>query len=202
MSTEGAVSDAGKPVSGPFEKTKGWLDWFDKPSKPSFALPPGAVDAHCHVFGPGAEFPYAPERKYTPCDASKAQLFALRDRLGFDRNVIVQATCHGADNSAMVDALVSSERQGARNRDRQARRDRRGAEAPARGGRARGAVQFRQAAGRLHAAGRAERDRRAHRRAWLAHRRLFRGGRPARALRISFRACRRPSSSTTWAGRT
>ena len=109
MSTEGAVKDAGKPVTGPFEKTKGWLDWYEGPSKPSFSLPRGAVDAHCHVFGPGAEFPYAPERKYTPCDASKAQLFALRDRLGFDRNVIVQATCHGADNSAMVDALLSSE---------------------------------------------------------------------------------------------
>jgi 2-pyrone-4,6-dicarboxylate lactonase len=60
------------------------------------------------VFGPGAVFPYAPERKYTPCDASKAQLFALRDHLGFSRNVIVQATCHGADNSAMVDALKAS----------------------------------------------------------------------------------------------
>ena len=66
------------------------------------------MDAHCHVFGPGAEFPYAPERKYTPCDASKAQLFALRDHLGFEKNVIVQATCHGADNRAMVDALVHS----------------------------------------------------------------------------------------------
>jgi len=66
------------------------------------------VDAHCHVFGPGAEFPFAPERKYTPCDAGKAQLFALRDRLGFSRNVIVQATCHGADNSAMADACRAS----------------------------------------------------------------------------------------------
>jgi 2-pyrone-4,6-dicarboxylate lactonase len=98
-----------KPVTGPFEKTRGWLDWFDGPSKPRFALPPGAVDAHCHVFGPGAEFPYAPERKYTPCDASKAQLFALRDWLGFSRNVIVQATCHGADNRAMVDACLASQ---------------------------------------------------------------------------------------------
>src|SRR5579871_1472650 len=97
-----------KPVSGPFEKTKGWLDWYDGPSKPDFRLPPGAVDSHCHVFGPGAEFPYAPERKYTPCDASKAQLFALRDHLGFARNVIVQATCHGADNRALIDALVYS----------------------------------------------------------------------------------------------
>jgi 2-pyrone-4,6-dicarboxylate lactonase len=63
------------------------------------------VDAHCHVFGPGDRFPYAPERKYTPCDASKEQLWALRDHLGFTRNVIVQATCHGADNRALVDAL-------------------------------------------------------------------------------------------------
>ena len=91
-----------------FTKTPGWLDWYAGPSKPAFQLPPGSVDAHCHVFGPGAEFPYAPERKYTPCDASKAQLFALRDHLGFARNVIVQATCHGADNRAMVDACIAS----------------------------------------------------------------------------------------------
>ncbi len=92
-----------------FAKSAGWLDWFAGPSKPRFALPVGAVDAHCHVFGPGALFPYAPERKYTPCDASKEQLFALRDHLGFDRNVIVQATCHGSDNSALVDALKAAQ---------------------------------------------------------------------------------------------
>ena len=91
-----------------FQKTPGWLDWYNGPAKPKFKLPAGAVDAHCHVFGPGNEFPYAPERKYTPCDASKHQLYALRDHLGFDRNVVVQATCHGADNRAMVDALVNS----------------------------------------------------------------------------------------------
>ncbi len=91
-----------------FEKTPGWLDWHSDPSRPRFAVPAGAVDAHCHVFGPAAEFPFAPERKYTPCDASKQQLFALRDRLGFTRNVVVQATCHGSDNRAMVDALRSS----------------------------------------------------------------------------------------------
>jgi 2-pyrone-4,6-dicarboxylate lactonase len=91
-----------------FQKTPGWLDWCAAPSKPEFKVPPGSVDAHCHVFGPGAQFPYAPERKYTPCDASKQQLYALRDYLGFARNVVVQATCHGADNRAMVDALVHS----------------------------------------------------------------------------------------------
>ena len=91
-----------------FEKTPSWLDWYSGPSKPRFKLPAGAVDAHCHVFGPGDVFPYAPERKYTPCDASKEQLFALRDHLGFDKNVIVQATCHGSDNRALVDALKAS----------------------------------------------------------------------------------------------
>ena len=91
-----------------FTKTPGWLDYYAGPSRPRFRLPAGAVDAHCHVFGPGAVFPYAPERKYTPCDAPKEALFALRDHLGFDRNVIVQATCHGTDNRALVDALRAS----------------------------------------------------------------------------------------------
>jgi 2-pyrone-4,6-dicarboxylate lactonase len=56
--------------------------------KPRFKLPAGSVDAHCHVFGPG-EQSFAPERKYTPCDASKQQLSHC-DHLGFARNVIVQ----------------------------------------------------------------------------------------------------------------
>ena len=85
-----------------------WRVFHPSPSVPEFRLPPGAVDAHCHVFGPGSEFPFAPQRKYTPCDASKDQLWALRDHLGFARNVIVQATCHGQDNRALVDALQAS----------------------------------------------------------------------------------------------
>jgi len=92
-----------------FTKSAGWLDWYQNPSKPTFKLPKGAVDTHCHVFGPGYEFPFAPERKYTPCDASKEQLFALRDHLGFDKNVIVGASCHGTDNRALVDALIHSQ---------------------------------------------------------------------------------------------
>jgi 2-pyrone-4,6-dicarboxylate lactonase len=87
---------------------KDYLPFCANPSKPAFVPPPGAVDAHCHVFGPADRFPYAPERKYTPCDAPKEKLFELRDFLGFTRNVIVQATCHGTDNRAMVDAMLSS----------------------------------------------------------------------------------------------
>lgn len=84
---------------------KDYLPFHPQPSKPTFSVPAGAVDAHCHVFGPGEQFPYSPKRKYTPCDASKHQMFALRDHLGFSRNVIVQASCHGTDNAALIDAL-------------------------------------------------------------------------------------------------
>ena len=186
MSTEGQG-----PVSGPFEKTKGWLDWFDGPSKPRFALPAGAVDAHCHVFGPGAEFPFAPERKYTPCDASKQQLFALRDRLGFARNVDRAGDLPRRRQQRDGRRLPVERRPGARRRDRQARRRRRGVAAAARGRRARRALQFRQAAGRFHAARRTDGDRRAHRQARLACGDLFRGGRPAGALGFLHRAADR-----------
>lgn len=98
-------------MTAPFTPDPDWLAYHPNPSRPTFRLPANAVDAHCHVFGPGGQFPYAPERKYTPVDAGKDKLFALRDFLGFDRNVIVQATCHGADNAAMVDALRAAGRQ-------------------------------------------------------------------------------------------
>ena len=86
-----------------------YIPFHPNPSRPRFAPPAGAVDAHCHVFGPAARFPYAPERKYTPCDAPKEKLFALRDFLGFARNVIVQASCHGTDNAALIDALDAAD---------------------------------------------------------------------------------------------
>ncbi len=95
-------------MSTAFVKDADWLDWCATPTTPTFVVPAGAVDAHCHVFGPGDTFPFAPERKYTPCDASREQLFALRDFLGFDKNVVVQATCHGSDNSALLDVLEHS----------------------------------------------------------------------------------------------
>jgi predicted TIM-barrel fold metal-dependent hydrolase len=78
---------------------------FSKRRKPAFKLPPLATDAHCHVFGPGDVFPYAPNRRYTPEDAPKEMLKALHDHLGLTRAVIVQASCHGSDNRAMLDAL-------------------------------------------------------------------------------------------------
>lgn len=82
--------------------------WTLTPSKPAYVPPAGAVDAHCHVFGPQGEFPFSPKAKYLPQDAGPDKLFALRDHLGFARNVIVQASCHGTDNSATLDAIAKS----------------------------------------------------------------------------------------------
>ena len=82
--------------------------WTPEPSKPRYTPPPGAVDAHCHVFGPMADFPFSPAAKYLPQDAGPDLLFALRDRLGFARNVIVQASCHGIDNAATLNAIARS----------------------------------------------------------------------------------------------
>ena len=85
------------------------VSWHPNPSKPRYVPPPGAVDAHCHVFGPMAEFPFSARAKYLPEDAGPEKLFALRDHLGFSKNVIVQASCHGTDNSATLNAIAKSD---------------------------------------------------------------------------------------------
>lgn len=85
------------------------VSWHGNPSKPRYTPPPDAIDAHCHVFGPAAQFPFSAKAKYLPEDAGPDTLFALRDHLGFARNVIVQASCHGTDNAATLDAIAKSE---------------------------------------------------------------------------------------------
>jgi len=76
---------------------------------PKFRAPAGACDSHCHVFGPGKVFPYSSTRKYTPPDSPKEKLRELHDALGIERAVIVQASCHGTNNAAMLDAIASSD---------------------------------------------------------------------------------------------
>jgi predicted TIM-barrel fold metal-dependent hydrolase len=87
-----------KTCQGPDPNTK----------RPSFKAPPGACDAHCHVFGPASKFPYAPDRTYTPPDAPFEKFEELQKILGLTRAVMVQATCHGTDNSATLDAIARS----------------------------------------------------------------------------------------------
>ncbi len=78
------------------------------PVRPALVLPPGACDAHCHVFGPAAKFPYAADRSYTPPDAPVENLRKLHARLGISRAVIVHASCHGTEMDVTLDAIASS----------------------------------------------------------------------------------------------
>lgn len=75
------------------------------PKEPDVRLPAGSCDAHCHIFGPGDVFPYAPERTYDPPDVSRHDLRRRHDHLGLDRAVIVQSACHGTDHAGLLDAL-------------------------------------------------------------------------------------------------
>ena len=73
---------------------------------PVFKAPAGACDAHCHVFGPHERFPYHPKSTYHPPDGPAEKLAELHQILGIDRAVIVQASCHGSDNRAMLDVIA------------------------------------------------------------------------------------------------
>jgi predicted TIM-barrel fold metal-dependent hydrolase len=76
--------------------------------KPKFRPPPLACDAHCHIFGPGAKFPYAPDAPYHPPDSPFESLQKLHAILGIERAVIVHASCHGADMRVTLDGIARS----------------------------------------------------------------------------------------------
>jgi len=83
------------------------LSYLPSPSRPRLKLPPGACDAHVHVFGAQVRFPFAPGRSFTPCEAPKESLFALHALLGIERCVVVQSNAHGLDNSVTEDVLAA-----------------------------------------------------------------------------------------------
>jgi predicted TIM-barrel fold metal-dependent hydrolase len=76
-----------------------------RPKRPRFLPPPGAWDAHFHIFGPADKFPYQPGRGYTPPDAAVERLITLLDHLGFAKGLVVQGNAHVYDNSVVLDAL-------------------------------------------------------------------------------------------------
>jgi len=94
-----AHHNADTPAAAPY--------WMAEPSRPKLKLPAGTCDAHFHIFGPRARFPFADGRTYTPSDATKEMLFALRKSLGIERGVIVQPNCHGFDNAVTIDAIAA-----------------------------------------------------------------------------------------------
>src|SRR3982750_1397101 len=75
---------------------------------PKSPPPPLACDAHCHIFGPAAKFPYDPHAAYHPPDSPFEALQKLHAILGIERAVIVHASCHGPDMRATLDGIARS----------------------------------------------------------------------------------------------
>lgn len=100
-------SSGAEPSSYPEPSSGAESTFLRSPSLPRLRLPPGACDSHCHVFGPQRRFPFAPGRTFTPADAPRETLFALHERLGIARCVIVQSGCHGFDNAVTEDAIAA-----------------------------------------------------------------------------------------------
>jgi 2-pyrone-4,6-dicarboxylate lactonase len=66
---------------------------------PAFAVPPGACDAHFHVFEPG--YPHVPHPHYTFPDGTTDQYLAMTEALGIERMVLVQPSFYGTDNTLL-----------------------------------------------------------------------------------------------------
>jgi len=75
---------------------------------PRFKAPALTCDTHCHIFGPDRLYPYAPDRTYTPPDAPLEKFRELHGKIGVERAVIVNASCHGLDNRVVTDAIAQS----------------------------------------------------------------------------------------------
>ncbi|MBP0445391.1 amidohydrolase family protein [Roseomonas sp. SSH11] len=77
------------------------------PAKPSFPVPPGAVDCHMHIYGPPERYPVAATNPSpVPLGSDLAAYRTVQARLGLTRTVVVQPTAYGADNSCTLDAVA------------------------------------------------------------------------------------------------
>ncbi len=76
------------------------------PKRPRLALPPGACDTHIHLFGPAANYPFAPDSPYISRDALPETYIALQDVTGLSRAVIVSGGGYGRNYQLMADTLA------------------------------------------------------------------------------------------------
>ena len=74
------------------------------PTPPRLKAPAGATDTHFHIFGPEDRYPFVPERRFTPPDASVASYMKMHRTMGLSRAVLVQPSMYGTDNRRQLDA--------------------------------------------------------------------------------------------------
>ena len=76
------------------------------PKTPKLRCPPGACDAHHHLFGPKEKYPFSPDTPSISDDALPEHHIALQDKLGLTRGVIVNSAAYGHDYSHVADTLA------------------------------------------------------------------------------------------------
>jgi len=94
------------PLTAPLDSDQPTKTYLDSQRVPTLVLPPKSCDSHFHIFGPASSFPYSDKRNFTPVDAPKEKLFALHQRVGIERGVIVHTALHGFDLRVTEDAIA------------------------------------------------------------------------------------------------
>jgi predicted TIM-barrel fold metal-dependent hydrolase len=81
------------------------VKWSAGTEAPKLRAPADAADCHHHIYD--AKYLADPRSTLRPGDASVEDYRALQRRIGTSRNVIVQPSTYGTDNSCTLDALVA-----------------------------------------------------------------------------------------------
>src|SRR3954470_16137634 len=85
---------AGEPVQVP---------WSSGTEAPKLKAPPHATDCHHHIYD--ARFQPARQAVLKPAPATVADYRLFQKRIGTTRNVVVQPSTYGVDNSCLLDAM-------------------------------------------------------------------------------------------------
>ena len=93
-------------VAGGFDATAKaeTVPWSAGTELPKLKAPPNACDCHMHIYD--SRFPVAPTAKLRPSNATVDDYRLLQKRLGATRNVVVNPSTYGTDNSCTLDAMA------------------------------------------------------------------------------------------------
>src|SRR5688572_1728976 len=80
------------------------VPWSSGTKPPRTPIPVQTVDCHMHIFE--SRFPVDPNARSYLTDATVAQYRLLQKRLGMTRNVLVQPSTYGTDNSGLIEIMA------------------------------------------------------------------------------------------------
>ncbi len=80
------------------------VPWSSGTNLPKLKMPADACDCHHHIYD--SKYPIAPSATLKPGDAKAADYRALQKRIGTTRNVVVQPSTYGTDNSCTLDGMA------------------------------------------------------------------------------------------------